>query len=200
MHMHEQFIGYATLQSLAEGIIVIDEEQVVQLINPAACRLLELKADAVLGNHFADLPFISDLKTTGQTIELGEKTKLPNGPYEHSWGIAFPNGRFLQFQTRPVIDSEHQLRIGTVIKIEETTLEYTARDMLLAMFNDIHTPLIMIKGYIDLLIQGVDQPLTERQHEMASIIRDKTTQLLALRQDVIEDYKRQADGNAGSTE
>lgn len=191
MNEQQGFISYATLQSLVDGIIVIDIEQVIQLISQAACRLLDVDADSILGSRFAEIPVIAGLKTSGQTIELSEDTKLPHGPYEHKWGIGFPNGRFLRFQTRPVIDNERQQRIGTLIRIEEVTLEHTARDVLQAMFNEMHMPIKLIKGYADCLLGGVDEPLTEKQREMVAVISTMAERLLTLKQDVREAFKKQ---------
>jgi PAS domain S-box-containing protein len=195
MSKHQQLIYQATVQSIWEGIIVVDNEQVIQSINPVACGLLEVNADEMIGNHFTDIPCIANLKKFGQTVELRTDARFPDRPYEQWWSIAFPNGHVLEFQTGPVIDSEQQ-RIGTLIIVEEVTLEHTARTMLYDMFNEMHMPLSIIKGYVDILIQEIDGSLSEEQAKMVNTIKDRVEYTLTLKQDVKEACKKQEQDQA----
>ena len=122
MNKKQQLISYAALQSFVEGIIIIDEEQVIQLINPIACRLLSTNVESALGKHITTITHMVKVMELINRKDI-KRVTLPTESYEDYIISPFDDNHTLDFRTAPVIDIDCNQRIATLIKIKKMRSE-----------------------------------------------------------------------------
>ncbi len=171
---------YTALTVLPEAIIIIDDQQVVRFINPAANSLLEF-GDEVIA--------IDTLTTLLRRVQI----ILPNLLNIKSPASAFyeevtstDTGQRIRFRVTPLSGGAQGTQIGALIRIEEVTLEWTANDLLQAFFNESLAPLHSMKGFAELLLQDTASQLTDLQREIVTAINRNVQRLLILRDDMLE--------------
>jgi PAS domain S-box-containing protein len=98
------FLNYL-IQGMAEGVIFIDEENIIRLCNPVGGAIRGVSGKEIVGNQFLDchpkathqrvLRVVDDLKT-GRKKELKRTVRLRGRFYEHTYsGVKDRGGRFL---------------------------------------------------------------------------------------------------------
>lgn len=143
----------AILQSIADGVIVLDNEDNIVTSNPAAQQLL------------------SDLSEGFSTGVLNEMRggRLPATPTAESEQMRRyeMNGRVLSASSAPVLTPEGG-RMGTVMVLRDITREAEADslkdDFITTMSHELRTPLTVVKVYADLLNRSANGHLPEQQH------------------------------------
>jgi PAS domain S-box-containing protein len=165
----------AALDTLAEGLLVIDRKQNIVLANEAIARLLGQDADRLLGTHVSKLDWLA-----------GDGSRLR--PESHPWTASLSRGIVQANQSVSLCDSEGMQRTfivncapvlggrgrpaGVLISLDDVTqLEHhkvelgkakekaeaanQAKSQFLAnMSHDIRTPMNAILGFTELLKRG----------------------------------------------
>ncbi|MBX3059557.1 MAG: HAMP domain-containing protein [Anaerolineae bacterium] len=143
----------AILQSIADGVIVLDNEDNIVTSNPAAQQLL------------SDL---SEGFSTGVLNEMrgGRLPDFPSAENEQMRRYEM-NGRVLSASSAPVLTPEGG-RMGTVMVLRDITREAEADslkdDFITTMSHELRTPLTVVKVYADLLNRSANGHLPEQQH------------------------------------
>jgi two-component system phosphate regulon sensor histidine kinase PhoR len=155
--------------ALSDGGIVLNEDREILWFNPAAARLLGLKASTDIGNRLDNLLRHPDFAAY-LAAPKPEGVTLPSPVDESGW---------LTVQIIPY-GKDHSLAIVHDIT-HEMKLERTRRDFVANASHELRSPLTVIGGYIDALAEDPDmpdawrKPVTEmhRQAErMTGILRD----------------------------
>jgi two-component system phosphate regulon sensor histidine kinase PhoR len=164
--------------SMAEGLLLLDQSGRIELANRAFSSLFGVTADlrsrtimeALRSHELADL--VEFLGTQKQV--LGYELKLLR-----------PNERWLQVNGAAIFNGSGQ-RYGTILVFHDTTrikqLERTRQEFVANVSHELRTPLSLIKGYVETLLDGAKD-----NHEVASKFLqtiDRNTERLKL---LIED-------------
>lgn len=163
----------AVTDSMGEGLVLLDQEDAVLSINPAACRLLECTAtigrDILEVNRSPELRAVLARAHEGRRAEelisiRGSKYRLEGTPVESS-GVV--RGVVLLFQD--VTEREQAERIRR---------EFTAN-----VSHELKTPLHAISGYAELLSAGMVK--SEDMPRFAGNIYTEAQRLILLVEDII---------------
>jgi two-component system phosphate regulon sensor histidine kinase PhoR len=145
----------ALFNSMAEGVLILDQAGRVQLVNRSLLEFFGLKVDV-----------------RGQTImeafrlqELVEVTRrLPQERTVEAMELELPgaNGRWLQFNAAAMLDREGTQR-GSILVFHDLTrikqLENTRQEFVANVSHELRTPLSLIKGFVETLLDGAkDDP------------------------------------------
>lgn len=148
--VEEQSKQQALLDSMVEGVLLLDEKGRIEHVNPALVRLFSLPPDT-RGRPLADaipLP---------QLAELARRTVQQGRIIEHELDLPGENARVLQVNSVALRDSE-RLHAGVLLVFHDLTqykrLEDQRREFVANVSHELRTPLSLIKGYTETLLAG----------------------------------------------
>lgn len=135
----------AILASMVEGVLVVDGQGRLQLVNAAARRLLKLDRDAI------DRPYVEALRHPGIVGEIGRA--MTGGPTEGlELALAMNRSRTLVARVAPVVAEGR----GAVLVLHDITdlknADQIRRDFVANVSHELRTPLTAIKGYAEALM------------------------------------------------
>ena len=143
----------AILQSIADGVIVLDNENNIVNSNPAAQKMI---TDMTGDYSPASLRQLLEASSTDTPVEDGEHTQR----YDM-------NGRVLSASSAHV-KTPQGYRIGTVMVLRDITraaeAEHLKDDFITSMSHELRTPLTVVKAYTDLLKSSVNGQLEAQQY------------------------------------
>lgn len=190
----------AILESIADGVIVADSQNKVDIANLPACNILDIPRDQLLGKsinellglygHFGEswIHTINDWATNADRIEqwtyLADQLVIED--------------KFISVHLSPVL-SDNQF-YGTVSIFRDITKEVEV-DKLKSEFvstvsHELRTPMTSIKGYADLMLMGAAGPMTEPQIRYLQVIKNNADRLHMLVNDLL-DISRIETGKTG---
>ncbi|MEI6340992.1 MAG: ATP-binding protein [Verrucomicrobiota bacterium] len=148
--VEQQSKQQALLDSMLEGVLVLDTEGRVEHMNPALLRLLGLSSEC-RGKAVADvvpLPGIAALAT--RAVQQGRIT-------DHEVDLPGPPPRAFQVSAVALRDPDRILA-GTLFVFHDLTqhkrLEEQRREFVANVSHELRTPLSLIKGYTETLLGG----------------------------------------------
>ncbi|MBK8901878.1 MAG: HAMP domain-containing protein [Anaerolineaceae bacterium] len=141
----------AILNSIADGVIVLDNEHNMVRSNPAAARMIE---DLVSDSSATLLQKL--LASTNTAVDNDESPKRVD-----------LNGRVLSISSAPLKTPEGN-PIGTVMVLRDITRAAEAEslkdDFITNMSHELRTPLTVVKVYTDMLKRSANGHLNEQQN------------------------------------
>lgn len=183
----------AILQSLADGVLAIDTDEQIVLVNPVAATLLGQQPETLLQRPLSMLKDIEDpaLSTGLHHIvdqirsELSVPRTISIMPEER---ISLGE-RIVRLQSTPVFGSGDMLN-GVVLVLQDITESVAAERSKSAFIgtasHEMRTPLSSMKGFVDILfLSGIDN-LTEEQRMFLDTIKRQTNAMVQMVNDLLE--------------
>jgi GAF domain-containing protein/two-component sensor histidine kinase len=185
----------AILQSVTEGVIVLDLERRITLFNPAAEQVLEIPAGEVLEQPVELLQEFGDDDAHRQRAALvydglskGLEQVHDQGIYSLSLDLPEPT-QIIAVNMAPVVSQDGR-RYGDIAVLRDITREIEAdrakRQFISDVSHELRTPLTAIKGYIDVLLIGSAQTLSTEQIEYLNIVKTNANRLKVLIDDILD--------------
>ncbi len=178
------------IDSMADCVIVTDEDDKIVLFNPASEDLFELNKEKVLNKHI-----LHYMKRFGFTDTLSDNKKIkhlkinPNKVTVSEFKIEKPSKKILRTTFAPLKNKKAK-RLGTVIVFQDVTklkeVEEMKNDFVSIVSHELKTPLTSIKGYASLLNDGTLGELTDKQKRAVSIIDTDSDRLTSLIEDILD--------------
>lgn len=209
--VHAQSRLLATIvDSLQEGLIVLDQDERVRLRNPAGKELLDGLEDAYDGRRLSyvdgtpvlhpELPHVRAL--AGESVEEVDLVVRT---------ADVPDGRVLNFSTIPLLSAPGDRTDDVVVivfrdvtkryRVEQALtaalrteqevverlreVERAKTDFVSTVSHELRTPLTSIMGYLEILIDGAAGDLQERQLTLLERIERNSARLLTLVEDLL---------------
>jgi len=145
----------ALFNSMAEGLLLLDMDNKIQLANRAFNRLFgvthDIRSRSILeALRLHELAELVEFLGTAKQVVDAELRLLP------------PNERWLQVNGAAIFDSSGR-RQGTILVFHDLTrlkqLERTRQEFVANVSHELRTPLSLIKGYVETLLDGAkDNP------------------------------------------
>ncbi len=171
----------AVLDSMIEGVIVVDKSGVVISANPAIEKIFDIKIQDVEGNFFLESIRNNDI---AELIALA----LKEGQFiSRELKIVLPAQKTFQVNVSAVFDQEGQVS-GCLAVVHDITelkrLETVRSDFVANVSHELKTPLTSIKGFIETLLEGALED-KENSREFLKIIQNHTERLDNLINDLL---------------
>jgi two-component system phosphate regulon sensor histidine kinase PhoR len=166
----------AILSSMVEGVLVVDEQGRLQLVNEAARRMLKLDRDSV------DHPYVEAIRHPGIVDQIGRALSGEQTPGLELSGTR-DLSRTLVARVAPVISAGR----GAVLVLHDITdlrrADQIRRDFVANVSHELRTPLTAIKGYAEALLDDPDD--SEARHKFLEIIHRHSSRMERLVKDLL---------------
>jgi PAS domain S-box-containing protein len=161
-------------EHIEDGVIILDEQMNLLLINPAARRDFGLwQDDSVIGKSANEVLPHPDMKVL---LSESLKNAMPHNE------ITFEDGRVLSAQCTPIP------RIGMAITMQDITylkqIDRLKNEFVNTVSHDLRSPLTAILGYVGLLDRV--GPVNDQQREFIHRVQNSVQNVTALVNDLLE--------------
>jgi two-component system phosphate regulon sensor histidine kinase PhoR len=166
----------AILASMVEGVLVVNEQGRLQLVNDAARRMLKLEKGAI------DHPYVEAIRHPGIVEHIGLALKG-----EEAQGLELSvtrdTTRTLVARVAPVVTTGR----GAVLVLHDITelrkADLVRRDFVANVSHELRTPLTAIKGYAEALLDEDDD--ADAREKFLDIIHRHATRMERLVKDLL---------------
>lgn len=184
----------AILESIAEGVLVLDEHDVVVLYNRAANQVLQISDAAIIGralDRIAEYGFDGDERQRAlllyASLSEGVRNARQLNNAQHTV-IELP-GQTIDATFTPVTAPDGE-RVGVAAVLRDITREIESdkakREFISTVSHELRTPLTSVKGYVDLLMLGTAGPINDMQKGFLQVVKTNGDRLNALVEDLLE--------------
>ncbi|MQA30830.1 MAG: HAMP domain-containing protein [Luteitalea sp.] len=165
----------AILAGMVEGVVVVDPQGRLQLVNEAARGMLRI-GDSAIGRHYIETirhPAIADLVAAALSGRVSDSMEL--APPRDA-------GRTLMARAAPTGAADVH---GVVVVLHDITelrrADQIRRDFVANVSHELRTPLTAIRGYVEALSEGDADPeetrnflaiIARHTHRMERLVRD----------------------------
>ena len=184
----------AMLESIADGLMVVDADGKVILFNAAAERIFELARDQIVGQSINR--FIGMWGKAGETWgpAADRWARLPEAAQDEPvlQDRLELGEKIVSVQLAPVIYATSGIPsfVGTVSVFRDITqeveLDRMQREWVSTVSHELRTPMTSIKGYADLLMLGAAGDVSEAQQGFLNIIKNNADRLSVLVNDLLD--------------
>ncbi len=184
----------AIISSVSDALLVTDHQDNILLINPAAETLFSVKASKVLGRRLPDVIGYDELllEIAKARTELGTAESVDfDFMMSHDEIRNVYQGRASRLRDTSVNGRGLILLIHNVTR--ERQIDQMKSEFVSMAAHELQTPLTMILGYSELLLDSARQFEPEQTSEFLHIINDKSIELSGLIDDIL-DLSRIEDG------
>jgi two-component system NtrC family sensor kinase len=161
------------LDNIDDGVIVLDGDLRIMLINPSARRSFGLGLSDLTRQNLFDVIQHQDVRSLLSSVE--------ESPLKHH-EISFEDGRVFNAQYTPIQG------VGSAITMQEIThlkmLDRLKSDFIHTVSHDLRSPLTAIMGYVELLDRI--GPLNEQQKEFVKRIQGSVNSITTLVNDLLD--------------
>lgn len=181
----------AILQSIADGVLAVDMDERIVVINPAAAALLQQDAERLLGQPLDSLS-VSDnpvLAVGLQQVVSQLRSELLDTDQQPTEEHVSLGSRIVRLQSAPILGSG-RVQTGAVVIIQDVT-RMVESDRAKSAFiatasHELRTPLTGLKGFVDMLVLSKTDSLTELQRTSIDAIKRQTDSVIMLVNDLLE--------------
>ena len=183
---------HTIINSMTDGVLVVDKGGSVALLNPAAMRFLSVTAD-VLGKAVDDIQ-VEELSRAIKDVLERDTENLAGVSQEIQLQL---EGRevFLRCHAVPVRDEEGAL-LGGVAVLQDITqlkeLERMKADFVAMVTHELRAPVAAIEQQLTVILKGLAGEINERQSRMLGRAKERAKGLLDLVKDLLDLSKIEA--------
>lgn len=186
----EKTKGELIVNSMADGVLVTDNEHNIVLINPAAEKIFNISASVVLNKHIVHLNKFGFSKVFYDILDEKEKTKGKRQKViVHEMHINTPEEKIITITVSP-LKNENGSLAGTVMVVQDVTkireVENMKNEFVGVVSHELRTPLTSILGYATLLQNKKLGEINEKQQRAADIIVKESNLLHNLINDLLD--------------
>jgi two-component system phosphate regulon sensor histidine kinase PhoR len=166
----------AILSSMIEGVLVVNEQGRLQLVNDAARRILKLESDAL------DRSYVEAIRHPGIVAHIGQAL-AGEEPEGLELTVARDMPRTVVARVAPVVAAGR----GAVLVMHDITelrkADQVRRDFVANVSHELRTPLTAIKGYAEALLDDPED--ADARVRFLDIIHRHATRMERLVQDLL---------------
>lgn len=177
----------SVLMSIADGVIVFDKDYIIQIVNPAACNLLNLASGELIGQKANEIWEPKINKTISDYLNSNNSTQ--NHSYEHINCELLRAKRNLKLLVTPLYDAINN-HIGAVMVIQDRTkeaeVELMKQEFISNVSHELRTPITSIKCYVDTLCTYNNKIDELTRNNFLATVNEEVDRLSNLVNDVLE--------------
>lgn len=180
----------AILEAVADGVLVIDANDNINLLNASAEKILNLDSEQAIGKSLDQFSGLFG-KTASEWMKAirrwSQDPLASRGIETYAEQVDLGNGRIIAVHLAPVFWRQEFL--GTVSIFRDITREVQV-DRLKSEFvanvsHELRTPMTSIKGYVDVILMGAAGKINPQQEQFMKIVKSNTERLGGLVDDLL---------------
>jgi len=183
----------AILMSMAEGVVVTDEDNRVIVCNPAALKIFELVPHRIIHHAIEEVCEVGGFFRLAECVDEIRRGEDLSSVREEELLV---KGKKLRVNLAPLID-ERDVFAGVVMSLRDVTVEEEVdrmkNDFISTVSHELKTPLTSIKGALQFVLNK-GKWLTETERELLSVCLRNTDRLIRLIRDILDISKIEAGG------
>lgn len=185
----EQRRGEAIIQSINDGIVVVDAELDVLTLNPSAAQVLGVDKGEAVGRHFLEV--LKDDRLFSYVRSTVESGHAPAVREEETYLTVEHEGAARHFQcvVTPVKSGSGRL-LGAVLLLRDVTslkeLDRLKSEFVATASHELRTPLTSIGMSINLLQERLAGRLEGRELELLNVAHEEVDRLRGLVSDLLD--------------
>ncbi len=186
------------MNSMVNGIIAVDSNSRVIMINSIACELFNITEQDVVGLNFTEV--IRNVRIN----RLLDKTMQNAKPFSDEITTSMPDERILSIHTTPMKSNNgFGEYAGGIVSVHDITnikkLEHIRTEFVSNVTHELKTPLTSIRGFVETLRNGAvkDPDIAERFLEIIDIEAERLYTLISDIMQLSEIETKQKDSNIG---
>lgn len=160
--------------NIHDGVMILDQQNHILLVNPAMCRAFGLDEKAAIGKPVLDVVSHPDLRA------LLTRTDHSDPLQYHE--VSFADGRVGNAQLTVVHDVGYALTMQDITYLKE--MDRIRSEFVHTVSHDLRSPLTSVIGYTELVERA--GPLNEMQRDFLSRIQDSVQQITGLINDLLD--------------
>jgi PAS domain S-box-containing protein len=160
--------------SINDSVMILDEDNIVMLVNPAMCRTFGLNAQDAIG-----MPVL-DVLTQPDLLELIKQPQVRNVMRYHE--VNFADGRVGNAQLTPIYEVGFALTMHDITDLKE--IDRVRSEFIHTVSHDLRSPLTSVIGYTELVERAGS--LNDNQREFLKRIQESVQHITSLINDLLE--------------
>ena len=174
------------LAGIGDGVLVVDDDLRLVLMNPVAARIFALESPPPAG-----VPVHLLIDHEGFFSLLGEVQQPPYRVHMREIELAAAIGgkqAVYQALAAPLLAGDNLQGIATVLRdvTGQKELERMKSNFLSVVSHELKTPLHSMKGFVDIILMGKTGPVTEIQRDFLETVKQQNDHLQRMIDDLLE--------------
>lgn len=185
----------AIIESLADGIVIVDKQGVIRFANPSAAKLFTRSPEALVGSELGT-PLVAGETTEMEIVRRGGgelvyaelrvvQTEWEGEPAELASLRDITDRKYAEERSR-------QLAHEREARVSAEAASRAKSDFLAIMSHELRTPLNAILGYSEIIELGISGDISETMRDQIGRIRRSARHLLSLVNDILDLAKVEA--------
>ncbi|MEJ2071385.1 MAG: ATP-binding protein [Syntrophobacterales bacterium] len=179
----------AIIQSVDDGLVVVDEKLLVSDINPEAARIFGANRDDCLGKHILEV--VREEKLVDfirQSLDSRTTPKIPEGEDVFTASTEGRSQHF-HFSISPMRSPGAEIK-GVILLLRDITrlheLDRLKSEFVMTASHELRTPLTSIGMSVDMLLESAAPKLTDKEKELLTVCHEEVQRLRALVNDLLD--------------
>ncbi len=193
LHQRARTAGelHAILQSLADGVLAVDKDEQIVMVNPTAATLLGQQPNDLLAQPLNKLKDVEDpVLSSGLEQVIDQlRSEIVDPDHAETEERVTLGERIVRLNSTPTLGTGGTVT-GAVVVLQDIT-EAVESDRAKSAFigtasHEMRTPLASLKGFVDIFFLSGTDNLTESQHTFLETIKRQTNNMVQLVNDLLE--------------
>ncbi|MFQ5576366.1 MAG: GAF domain-containing protein, partial [Anaerolineae bacterium] len=184
----------AIVEGIADGVLVLDDDLAIQLVNPAAANILGMQREFLQGQRLSMIPARNPVTIEEKLVY--ELCRYITNPQPELQGEEERGPHRIEVDPKVVLVILSSVTLSpnapasTLVVLRdisrEAELERIKNEFISTVSHELRTPMTSIKGYTDLLASDKVGPLTAIQMKFVQVIKNNADRLTALVNDILD--------------
>jgi signal transduction histidine kinase len=174
----------AILQSIDDGVIVLDQNRRAIVVNRAACDMLDLAEPDMLG---ADIGTIMGQSVGGEdrasVMNIVGRESLPDG-LKVAWGDKTMLLGFASVELPLVTGGGLVMVMRDITK--EAEIDRMKSEFVSIVSHELRVPLSVVRGYVDMLAMGMAGAINDTQRNFLAVVKTNADRLSAIVDELLD--------------
>ena len=164
----------AVFNNIHDGVMILDFENYILLVNPAMCRAFGLNEKQSIGKPMLDVVTHPDIRSLFTRNENHDPLKYHE--------VSFPDGRVANAQLTPVEDVGYALTMQDITYLKE--VDRLRSEFIHTVSHDLRSPLTSVVGYAELVERA--GTLNDSQRDFLRRIQESVQHITSLINDLLD--------------